>query len=104
MTIQEAKTTISVEIFNNMIISIEGKLNSTSLRNEVEYNNLELNKSLKYDFDQFTEVLQSVVDKFYFDNYIVDSFMPLFLEDLEYCKNKNLALLSSMKKTLKFIN
>jgi len=103
MTTLEAKTTITVEIFNRMIISAEQKLNSINLAHEVKYNGEELNKSLKYDFDQITEVLQNVIDKFYFDKYVVDSFMPLFLEDLDYCKNHNLSLLNSMKKLLKFI-
>ena len=78
MTTLEAKTTITVEIFNRMVLSIENKLNSSNLHNEVTYNKEELNKSLKCDFDQFTEVLQNVVDKFYFDNYVVDSFIPLY--------------------------
>lgn len=104
MTTLEAKTTITVEIFNRMILSIDNKLNSSNLHNEVFYNNKELNKSLKYDFDQITEVLQSVVDRFYFDNYVVKSFIPLFSEDLQHCKNHNLSLLNSMKKVLKFIN
>ena len=104
MTTQEATTTITTEIFNRMVLSIENKLNSSNLHNEVKYNKEALNSSLKYDFDQFTEVLQNVVDSFYFDNYVVDSFIPLFLEDLEYCKSHNLSLLNSMKKLLKFIN
>ena len=103
MTTLEAKTTITVEIFNRMVLSIENKLNSSNLHNEVTYNKEELNKSLKCDFDQFTEVLQNVVDKFYFDNYVVDSFIPLFSEDLDFCRKHNLSLISSMKKLLKFI-
>ena len=103
MTTLEAKTTITVEIFNRMVLSIENKLNSSNLHNEVTYNKEELNKSLKYDFDQFTEVLQNVVDKFYFDNYVVDSFIPLFSEDLGFCRKHNLSLVNSMKKLLKFI-
>lgn len=103
MTTLEAKTTITGEIFNRMVLSIENKLNSSNLHNEVTYNKEELNKYLKYDFDQFTEVLQNVVDKFYFDNYVVDSFIPLFSEDLDFCRKHNLSLINSMKKLLKFI-
>jgi len=103
MTPLEAKTTITVEIFNRMVSSIENKLNKSNLHREVQYHKEQLNDSLKADFDQFTEVLQSVVDKLYFDNYVVDSFIPLSLEDLSYCKQHNLSLLISMKKLLKFI-
>jgi hypothetical protein len=96
-------TQISVALFTNMVSALESKLNGQSLLNEVKYNNHQLNKSLKADFDQITEVLQAVVDSFYYDRYIVNSFMPLHREDLAYCKAHNLELLGSIKKVLKFI-
>lgn len=103
MTTTEAATEISVGIVNRMMSSIDKKLNSSNLHNEVKYNNEVLNKSLKNDFDQITEILQSIIDKFYWDTYIVDSFMPLFCEDLEFCKKHNLSLSNSMKKVLKWL-
>jgi hypothetical protein len=100
----EVKAIITVEIFNRMVSSIESKLNNSNLYNEVKYNKNELNNCLKNDFDQFINILQNVVDKFYLNNYVVDSFMPLFTEDLEFCKKHNLSLLYSIKKLLKFID
>lgn len=100
-----AETTISIEIFNRMILSIENKLNNyTELFNSVKYHNSAFNNALKKDFDQITEVLQKTVDKFYIDNYIVDSYAAFSLNDIDFCKNHNMSILNSMKKLLKFIN
>ena len=104
MTNQEATTIIAIELINRTVSNIENKLTSTTLKNEVKYNSKELNTSLKLDFDQINEVLQGVVDRFYFNNYIVDSFIPLFEEDLDFSIVHNLKIVNSFKKVLKFIN
>lgn len=99
------ETIIATEILNRTVLSIESRLNNhTELSNSIKYHNLAFNESLKKDFDQIIEVLQAVVDKFYIDNYMVDSYVYFNLCDIEFCKNHNMSILNSMKKLLKFIN
>ena len=99
-----AEQLIATELLNRNVELLELKLNSTSLKNEVKYYSRALNQSLESDFDQFSNILQSVVDSFYFNHYIVDRFMPFSIVDLEVARKHNLSLLNSMKKLLKFVN
>ena len=103
MTNLDATTEIAIELINGRVSSIETILNDKDLYSKVKYNGKQLNISLKNDFDQFTEILQSVVDSFYYNNYVVDTFLPLYPNDLDFCKEHNLSVLNSMKKVLKFI-
>ncbi len=99
-----AEQIIATELLNRKVELLESKLNNTSLENEVKYNNKVLNQSLKSDFDQLSDILQRIVDSFYFDRYVVDRFMSFPVGDLKVARNHNLSLLNSMKKLLKFIN
>ncbi|MFS0489925.1 hypothetical protein [Leadbetterella byssophila] len=103
MTKEEAFDILAVTLLEGKINSIEVKLTSQNLRNEVKYHNEALNQSLKSDFDQLTEILQGVVDAFYFDSFVVDRFEPLFIENLDFAVKHNLSLLGSLKKVLKLI-
>ena len=100
----EAGTLISVEIINRMVVSLEVKLKSESLKNEVKYHGKQLNNYLSNDFKAVIEIIQNVVDKFYFDKYIVNSFMTLYLDDLDFCVSHNTSLVNSMKKILKYVS
>lgn len=100
----EVETVIAVDLLKNTIKGLERKLNSTVLKTEVKYHSEALNKSLKTDFDQITNILQSVVDKFYCDSYLVDSFTPMFIECFDYSKEHNKGLLKSIQKVMKFID
>jgi hypothetical protein len=103
MTKEEAFDILAVTLLEGSIASIETKLTSQRLKNDVKYHNAALNRSLKSDFDQVTEILQGVVDAFYFDSFVVDKFEPLFAENLDFAVKHNLSLLGSLKKVLKLI-
>ena len=104
MKTQEIEKTIAVELFTNMVNSLESKLDYTKAKKNAKYNNTEFNQSLSNDFRQITEVLQKVVDGFYLGYYEVDSFRPIFLNNLSESLNHNLKLVNNAKKLIKFIN
>lgn len=100
----KASTIISVELFRNTIESLILSIsNQSKLRNQVQYNNDELNNSFKKSFSQITEVLQSVVDSFYWDYYEVNEFQPFNVESLDSDISHNLSILRSAQKLTKFI-
>lgn len=95
---------IAVELFTNMINSLESKLKSDILKHDIKYNSNELNCSLSKDFNQIQEVLQKVVDSFYLDYYQVNGFELLTLENFNFSLKHNLELIGNAKKLIKFIN
>lgn len=104
MTTQEIEKTIAVELFTNMVNSLEYRLDYTKAKQNAKYQNTEFNLSLSNDFKQVTEVLQNVVDEFYLGYYEVDNFKPIFLNNLSESLNHNLKLVNNAKKLIKFIN
>ena len=99
-----AEQTIAISIIENTINSLDEKLTDTSsLKKQVKYHGKKLNESMAKDFNQITEILQSVVNAFYYNSYIVDSFIAFHLEDFDFCVKHNYSLLNSMKKLLKFV-
>jgi hypothetical protein len=100
----EIEKIITVELFTNMVNSLENRLDYTKAKNNAKYHNLEFNKSLSNDFKQITEVLQNVVDSFYLDYYEVNTFQQINLDNLDYSIKHNLQLINNTKKLIKFIN
>ena len=101
----QTENIIAVELFSNMVNSLESKLTSrTSLKHDVKYNLNELNLAFANDFKQIQEVLQSVVDSYYLGYYNVSGFEFFSIENFEYCIKHNLELVNNAKKLIKFIN
>lgn len=95
---------ISEELFRSMVNRLEQRLSyGVSLKLELRYNEKDLNKSLKSDFDAITEVLQSVVDSQYTGYYEVSGFEYLTVDNLDFSIGHNLNLLKNCNKLLKFI-
>lgn len=105
MTTQQNKVaeTISFELFNGMVNSIEQKLlNKATLKNEIKYHGEQVNKALYNDFKQIVNVLQSVVDEFYLGHYNIEGFVSFSLEDFDFCLDHNMGLIRNCKKLIKF--
>lgn len=98
------ENTIAVELFSNMVNSLETKLTSNILKDEVKYNQKELNESISKDFNQITEVLQNVVDSFYLQYYQVNGFESFTLKNFNRSLKHNLELIGNAKKLIKYIN
>lgn len=105
MNKENATTIIAIELVTKTIQSCEQILNDKpKLVHSLKYNSKELNKSLSQSFAQLVDILQTVVDKFYWSYYEVQKFVPLSLIDLDYCVEKNKEILNAMKKLLKFVS
>lgn len=95
--------TIAVAIIEKNVDSLINKMSSSSFKNEVKYHADSINKSMVDDFKQITEILQHVVDSYYYNSYVVDSFVAFHIDDYDFCVEHNLSLANSMKKVLKFV-
>ena len=103
MTKEFATTEIAIALFSNRIESLETKLNSRSLKNELKYHASQLNEALAKDFADIASAIQAVVNSRYCEYYEVTGYQYLSLEDYDSCVGHNLRLLSKAKKLLKFI-
>lgn len=84
---------IAVGLIDSQLRGIEQKFaNIANLKNEIKYHQESLNKALAEDFSQFVEILQAFIDKFYWNYYEVESFLPFRLEDFDvvYAHNQNI--------------
>lgn len=106
MTTQENATTIIVsEIIKREIIKIEELFNDKGkLFTELKYNKKALNERLKKDIEKYREILQNVVDKFYWSYYEVPNFIALEESYLDEAIEHNRTILRNMTKLLKFID
>ncbi|WP_288373986.1 hypothetical protein [uncultured Chryseobacterium sp.] len=105
MEVTEAMELISIDIFKRMVNDLEAVLsNSSKLKNEIKYHEQAVNKALQSDFEDIVNLLQTVVDKFYVDNYDISGFQYLTPADFESSLKHNLSLVQNCQKLLKFIN
>lgn len=106
MTKQENATTIiASEIIRREINHIEELFNNkTRLLNELRYSKTQLNNRLKKDIEKYREILQNVVDKFYWSYYEVPNFIALEESYLDEAIEHNKVILTNMTKLLKFID
>lgn len=104
MKIQQAIEALTTAIFENMVNSLEAKLTSASLKKELQYNCDALNNSLFNDFLTIKEVLQKVVDKYYFNYYEVEGYQQITLCNMQSSISHNLSLVRNAKKLIKFIS
>lgn len=106
MTIQENATTIIVsEIIRREINHIEELFNNKArLLNELRYDKTQLNNRLKKDIEKYREILQNVVNEFYWSYYEVPHFIELEKEYLDDILEHNRTILRNMTKLLKFID
>jgi len=68
------------------------------LKKELKYNADALNDRLNKSFEQFREILQAIVDKFYYDYYEIRSFVRLDLNHLNETINENKETLNGIIK------
>ena len=100
-----AEQIISVELLSNTIDRTELiLLDRIKLNNSLKYHSEAFNQSIKENINWMSEVLQKVVDKYYFDYYEVNNYIEMNLDNLEYTLEHNLSIVNSCKKLVKFIN
>ena len=105
MTTLEAKKIIVAELIRRDSNAINELFNDTArLKEELKYNADALNDRLNKSFEQFREILQAIVDKFYYDYYQIRSFVRLDLNYLNETVNENKETLNGIIKLLKFVD
>lgn len=104
MTLNQTENIVSVELFSNMVNSLERRLKSEILNHDIKYNPEEANASMLMDFNQIKEVLQKTIDSFYLGYYEVSGFQFITLKNIEDSVSHNLGLVNNAKKLIKFIN
>lgn len=105
MTTEQATTIIASEIIKREIVKIEELFNEKGkLLIELKYNKKALNERLKKDIEKYREILQNVVDKFYWSYYEVPNFIALEESYLDEAIEHNKVILRNMTKLLKFID
>ena len=103
MTKESAAQIIAVEMFTNLVNQLEENLTAQRFRTEVKYHAEAINNALQKDFQQIVEILQNVVDKFYWSKYEVNGFLPFNSKDFDAILKHNLELVRNCKKLCKFI-
>lgn len=105
MATLEAKKIIVAELIRRDSNAINELFNDTArLKKELKYNADALNDRLNKSFEQFREILQAIVDKFYYDYYQIRGFVRLDLNHLNETVNENKETLNGIIKLLKFID
>ena len=95
---------IAVEIIKREVYgNIELLSDKSKIKDIVKYDNYAINKKLSNEFKSVINVLQNVIDAYYFSYYEVSPFVELSLSNLDYALDENLKTLNSMKKLLKFV-
>lgn len=102
---EEAILIITQELFKREIESMEEIFaNESKLKNDLKYDNQEINASLQAFFNSASEILQNVIDDNYKCYFEVPKFLKMNLENYNETYNHNLQILNASKRLLKFIN
>lgn len=103
--IDTAETIIIEALLIERAKSLTERLNNKQyLIREIKYNQSAFNMSLKEDIDWMRSILQSVVDKFYFNYYEVPGFACLSIDNLDYSIAHNMGVINSFNKLMSKIN
>ncbi len=99
---EKISTILSVELFERMVNGLENRINHHNFKNDLKYNLQDINNSMEKDFTDIVNLLQKIVDKFYYSKYDINGFIPFNLSDVDFCIEHNLMLVRNCKKLIKF--